>query len=339
MKKIPYLAPVLQSALERITKKGTVLLATHGSNFHADDICATATLKKLFGLISPKLKIKVTRNLIQKNWEKGDIVYDIGMIYDLKTLRFDHHQQGGAGEYPNGIKYSSFGLIWKHFGTSICALHTESLTGKVPSKKIAERQASIITERVVAHVDAMDNGQMTFKGLYPDVDVFTIDGFFEMCKVATSGLQITPEQVNKEFDKGFLNMVQVFGGMMGSILIYAFMKEQDESLALKAYQKSKDKRVVICDRFFYYNYAKLPEPLVIVYPDTRGGWAAKVVRKSEHDFDARFYFPQSWAGKRDEELAKETGVPGSRFCHNARFLAVADSKEHVLQMVKKAFNE
>ena len=78
---------------------------------------------------------------------------------------------------------------------------------------------------------------------------------------------------------------------------------------------------------------------MVVYPNTRGGWAAKVVRKNEHDYDARFLFPKKWAGKRDEELAKESDVPGAVFCHNARFLAVADSKEHILQMVKNAFNE
>ncbi len=117
------------------------------------------------------------------------------------------------------------------------------------------------------------------------------------------------------------------------------MKERDESLARKAYQKAKDKRIVVCDRFFYFNYAKLPEPLVIVYPNTRGGWAAKVVRTTEHDFEARFYFPLSWAGKRDQELSAITGVPGGVFCHNARFLAVADTKEHILEMIRVAFNE
>lgn len=339
MKKIPYLVPELEKMLAKIEKKGTAVLVTHSSNFHADDICATATIKTFLGLVFPKVKIKVIRSIDPKDWAKGDFVYDIGMIYDPKTLRFDHHQEGGAGMYENGIKYSSFGLIWKHFGLSLCAVHTAKITGKVPTKKVAERQAEIIQKRVVAHVDGMDNGQMTYKALFDGVDVFTIDGFFEMCKMTVASLGADVKTINKEFDRQFGHMVQVFSGMIQSILIYAYKKQIDEGYAIKAYEKSKDKRIVICDRFFYFNYGKFPEPLVTVYPDTRGGWAAKNVKKKEDDYEARFYFPEAWAGKTGEELAKVTGVPGSVFCHNGRFLIVADTKEAVLQMVKRAFNE
>ncbi|MEN9604452.1 MAG: hypothetical protein RJB39_137 [Candidatus Parcubacteria bacterium] len=337
MKKIPYLSPVIAKAVDRIVKKGKVNLVTHSSNFHADDICATATLKQFFALAFPKIKITSTRSIDPKVMAAADILYDNGAVYDPKTLRFDHHQTGGAGMRENGVKYSSFGLVWKYFGVSLCALHTQATTGKLPSKKIAEHQAAIIEKKVVFHIDAMDNGQMTYEPLIDGCDVLTLDKFFEMSKIRVGGTQENIKQVNKNFDSQFQKMVKLFGQMLLTILSYAVTKEVDETLGEKMYAKAKDKRVIICDRFVYFNYSKYPEPLLVVYPDPRGGWAAKNVRLDEALYKGRFYFPESWRGKTNGELIQITGIPGARFCHNAGFMIAADTKEQVLKMIDLAF--
>ncbi|MES2985500.1 MAG: MYG1 family protein [Patescibacteria group bacterium] len=318
------------------TKK-SVTLATHATNFHADDICATAVLKIYFKSFYPKLKVVVKRTLDQKVIDAADIVYDIGKIYDPKTLRFDHHQKGGAAVRENGVQYAAFGLVWKHFGYDICMCHYYSVVGKKATKAQAQRMFEIVEKRMVCHIDGMDNGQMTYKELLEDTIPLTLDGYFEMCKVAVSSKDSDIAKTNKAFDKEFFRLVPFVEGVLQNILTYAVYKERDESQALKLYTKSKDKRIIICDRFYYFNFGKLPEPLVIVYPNPRGGWGAKVVRKDESSYDARFYFPQSWAGLTDAELEKESGVVGANFCHNARFLVTADSKKSVLELVDKAF--
>lgn len=43
------------------------------------------------------------------------VIYDVGRDHDPKRLIFDHHQKNPPlGE--DGQPYSSFGLIWRHFG-------------------------------------------------------------------------------------------------------------------------------------------------------------------------------------------------------------------------------
>lgn len=314
-----------------------VTLATHATNFHADDICATATLKIFFKYFHPKIKIVVKRTLDEKVLDVSDVVYDIGKIYDPKKLRFDHHQKGGSGVRENGIQYAAFGLVWKHFGKDICAHHFNAVTGKKATKPQTEKMFQIVEKRIVCHIDGMDNGQMTYKETFEDVVPLTMDNYFEMCKVAVSSKDSDIAKTNKAFDKEFFRLVPFMEEVLQSILTYAVYKERDESQALKLYTKAKDKRIIVCDRFYYFNFGKLPEPLIIVYPNPRGGWGAKVVRKDESSYDARFYFPQSWAGLTDAELEKVSGVQGANFCHNAKFLITASTKEAILEMVHKAF--
>ena len=58
--------------------------------------------------------------------------------------------------------------------------------------------------------------------------------------------------------------------------------------------------------------------------------------KDSRFFLRRKYFPESWAGKRDSELAGITGVLDAVFCHNHRFIAVAGSKEGAFALAKLA---
>src|SRR3989344_3712170 len=89
-------------------------IITHNGSFHSDEVFGCAVLSILF----PKAKIIRTRD--EKIIEKGDIVIDVGGIYNPKKMRFDHHQKGGAGIRKDSIPYASFGLIWKTFGLKLC---------------------------------------------------------------------------------------------------------------------------------------------------------------------------------------------------------------------------
>ena len=120
-------------------------------------------------------------------------------------------------------------------------------------------------------------------------------------------------------------------------MIYSIKIQREKKLAIQIYKKAKDKRVIICDGYYNFNYNKFPEPLVEVYPDLRGGWSAKVVEKGEQLYDARFYFPESWRGLVDGELEKVTGIKGSKFCHKSGFLVVNNTKEGLLEMINQAF--
>ena len=44
--------------------------------------------------------------------------------------------------------------------------------------------------------------------------------------------------------------------------------------------------------------------------------------------------PETWAGLRDEELRKVTGIQGAIFCHKGRFISVWNSREDAVRAVE-----
>jgi uncharacterized UPF0160 family protein len=54
------------------------------------------------------------------------------------------------------------------------------------------------------------------------------------------------------------------------------------------------------------------------------------------DFTNRRSLPQAWAGLQAEELASLTGVEDAVFCHGARFLVVARTREGIRELARQA---
>jgi uncharacterized UPF0160 family protein len=141
-------------------------LITHDGSFHADDVFACATLALLLKKKGERFKIIRTRD--EEIIKKGDYAFDVGGIYDAEKNRFDHHQKGGAGkrlassrvEGENGIEYSSFGLVWKKFGEEICG-----------NKEVAD----FIEQKIVAPIDASDNGIDLCKNNFENILPYTIN--------------------------------------------------------------------------------------------------------------------------------------------------------------------
>lgn len=125
------------------------------------------------------------------------------------------------------------------------------------------------------------------------------------------------------------------------ILVREIKKNKDsiqiESKIIEAYHEAKDKRMIVLDGNYPYGdvLMKYDEPLYVVYPKT-DFWRVECVRKEKYSFLNRKPFPESWAGKKDEELSEITGVKDAVFCHNGRFLVVAKSKEGAIMLAKKA---
>jgi uncharacterized UPF0160 family protein len=305
----------------------TLQLLTHSGQFHADDIFSTALLNIYFKNKEPKTKLKHKRSTKPEDIEKADIVYDIGLIYNPKKFRFDHHQNSPDLVRVNGIPYAAFGLVFKHFGPELISL----ISGQKNKKVIAE-VFDIVEKKLVQHIDAIDNGMSTYTQNFKGVDVFTIDNYYQMCKFATGVDDM------KNIDKKFFELVKLSEHIIENVLNYAVSIQKEISFGVKTYDKAKDKRVIVCDRFYAFNFNKFPEPLVVAYPDLRGGWSAKNVQAGEDLYDSRFYFPESWRGLVDEELEKVCGVKGAKFCHKSGFLCVNKTKEGLMEMINKAFN-
>lgn len=294
-----------------------IKIVTHSSGFHTDDIFAVATLSLL--LEKEGKEFSVTRSRDMAIAEQADYLVDFGGIHDPAIKRFDHHQEGGAGKRENGIPYASFGLVWKEYGEKI------SLDKKVANK---------VDQFLVQPIDAHDNGvkilETKIENLYP-LDVGSMVHLFEPTWKEDSSI-----------DEAFLELVSYARILIKRIIVCMEADINAEALVLKAYEQANDKRLIILDnkRYPWLGFLnKFPEPLFVIYENKQDNtWSMKGVRNDIFSYDYKKLLPQNWAGKRDEELEKITGVPGAVFCHNARFMAVNKTKEGILKMAEIALN-
>ena len=296
------------------------LIVTHSANFHVDDVFGTACAILLFE--KKGFKTKVKRSLDAKVWAEGDLVLDIGRVYNPKKDRFDHHQDLKI-THKNGIKYAAFGLVWKKYGKFLCG-----------SQKVADR----VEEKLVVPIDAEDNGVDLYRQTMEDVKPFTIRDIVEN-ECARGFFSDKEKEDTKRFDKGFFNLIPFAKHIILQSINEAKGYIQVEKIAEKYFKDSKDKRVIILPQFLGYGFSKMKEPLVTVYPNARGDWTAKAVRVASGQFASRIYFPEKWAGLNDEELAKVSGVVDAVFCHKGLFMAVAKSKEGAIAMVNAMFKD
>lgn len=290
-------------------------IITHSGNFHPDEIFAVATLKILFGEGVEVIRTRDVNTFSSKALE--DIVLDVGLVYDASKKRFDHHQQGGAGKRENGIPYASFGLIWKHFGEKVAG-----------SKRVADS----LEEKLVLPIDAGDNGIDTFQKANKYFKPYLLEG------VLISFLPTWKEK-DVNIDDAFLKAVSFAKTLLEREIIKAQAFIDGEAEVEKAYAEAEDKRIVILNNTYSWRdvIAQYPEPLFVIMNDGKQTtWAVSAVRKDGVSFQSRKLFPESWAGKVGSELAKVSGVPDSNFCHNGRFIAVANSKEGALRLAQIA---
>lgn len=284
------------------------ICVTHNGSFHSDDLFATAAL---FILNNGNIKIIRTRD--PKWFEKGNYVYDVGGIYDSKINRFDHHQEKGAGMRENGIPYSSFGLVWKKYGEKICG-----------SKELSDK----IEERLVQSIDANDNG----------INLFDVKGEIAPYTIQDIFFNFRPTwQEEQDYDACFIKLLPFVVEILKREIIQMRDKLKAESIVRNAYEKAEDKRVIFFDGTYpwFETINEYSEPLYVISKKGET-WRAEAVRKEKYKFETRKPFPEAWAGKRDGEMAKISGVSDAIFCHNGRFLIVAKSKEGIIELVKKA---
>ena len=288
-----------------------LVVVTHDGTFHTDDVFACAVLSLVF----TDREIEVVRTRDEATIQAGDIVFDVGGIYDPETMRFDHHQKGGADTRDNGIPYASFGLVWKQYGVE--------LAGSIDN-------AQFIDEQLVQGIDGADNGvvnKVSDNGVY---SYSVID--------AISALRPTWEE-DLSMDEAFMEAVNMAVNILERMMRHAEGYSHARELLEISYEESVDKTVIDIGKEYpgwYEVMSSYPEPLYVIYERSDGSWGVKAVRETPTEFTPRKPLPEEWAGLRDEELQAVSGVPDAIFCHNGRFMVAAKSKEGALTLAQKA---
>jgi len=297
---------------DRSVGEKRICVAVHDGDFHADDVFAVAILS--FYLNKP---LKIFRTRDEKILSKMDYNLDVGRFYNPKERKFDHHQEGWSEKRANGILYATSGLVWKEFGAKI--------TGNVD---VAQK----IDEKIIQTIDAEDNGIEIAKSIFENVMPFCVSDYV---------YDLNPTWTEKNLDslKLFLDAVEE----AKKILKREIKKAQDCVLGAKKikeiYTKTENKRILILDDNYAWKkiVSLLPETLFVIQETKENkSWRIKSVGLNGSQFKYKIYFPESWAGKSGETLAKISGISDAAFCHNGRFMAVAKSKEGAIKLAKLA---
>jgi uncharacterized UPF0160 family protein len=291
-------------------------LVTHNGSFHTDDVFAAALLSIVMEKEGDKYEIIRTRD--EEKIKEGDIVFDVGGVYDEEAGRFDHHQPGGAGARGNNIEYSSFGLLWKKFGRELAS---------------PERVWEIVDKKLVSPIDAGDNGQDIFESKHEVMPYLLQD--------VMGTFRRTWKEGQENNDDYFHKAVR----WAKEILVREIIRAEDlleaEAKVLADYQRSKDKRIVLLEEDYPYEsvLAALPEPLfVVVKRSSDGMWKVQAVRETTHAFKNRKDLPKSWGGLAGEKFQSVSGVSDGVFCHRALFMALARSKEGAVALAERAIS-
>jgi uncharacterized UPF0160 family protein len=287
-------------------------VATHPGNFHADEVFAVAAL----GLAAGPLQVVRTRD--EAELAAADARVDVGGRSDPSRGDFDHHQKGGAGERANGIRYASFGLVWREHGATLAG---------------GEDAARAIDERLVQGIDANDVGQTITESLVEGIRPMTVSGVIAAMNPAWDE-ELTPDQEDARFDEAVAIAGRILEGEIAGAAAFARARR----LVADAIGRASDPRVIELERNMPWREAVVtgaPEALFVIYPKS-DGWGAQAVPRALGAFANRRDFPSDWAGRSGAELAHASGVQDAIFCHAAGFYCSAASRAGIEALIERA---
>ena len=284
---------------------------THNGTMHADEVFATAFLSLYFG------DFKVARvSEVPKDISTKTIIYDIG------KGKFDHHQTD-ARIRDNGIKYSSFGLLFEEYGLS----YLKKL--KLKNTKAID---NYLVKDFIEAIDAIDNG------IFPEIkSIYKIKTVSDVIKIFNPSYGS-----NDKEDEQFIKAVSLAESILTEELKNIIGKVEAGTKVKKLLNKTKGP-ILILDEYLPYEETVLTslsgkKILFAIYPSNRGGYGIKTIPISTTDKTSRVYFPKEWGGLTNEDLEKVTGIKGSLFCHTNRFLMTASDLDTAIKLAEIAIN-
>jgi uncharacterized UPF0160 family protein len=288
------------------------IFGTHSGAFHADDVFAIAALS----MLHPEYEIRRSRD--PEVWAQCDFLVDVGGHYTHAEKVYDHHFKNGP-TYDDGLKMSSVGLIWSHYGAEICG-----------SPVLADR----VCRRLIRQFDAIDNG----------VKLSTpIEDFSDVRQISLSGsISMMNPQDHSKTDEAFADEV-----LRARLLLQAAISSARHWMESRAGLETALQEALAAARAYIFvpENCKWTEHLfnskgneTILYAIFAKGekWFAQAVPSAPGEFSNRKDFPQAWAGLCDEAFSEVAQIPDGIFCHQGAFLCATGSRESTLKLVGDA---
>ena len=295
-------------------------LITHSGGFHADELLSSVVLRQLF----PQAGLKRTRDRQWLTPAADKIIYDVGGSYNAEQQIFDHHQRPGPlreDEQP----FSSFGLIWAHYGRDYLAALD------VPADDIEAIHTTFDTKFVLP-IDLLDNGAMEPSVAGP-LSILTLPSLLGSLKPVFDDTSPTAD------DDAFLTALPIATNFVEAAIRNLAAKSRAKSIVFSAIAKAGKSPILELPMGMPYRSAldQTEADHIMFMVNPRGeDWTLNGIKLSSETFDQRADLPAEWAGLTDAALENASGVKGAKFCHNAQFIAVADSREAIFKMADLA---
>ena len=252
------------------------------------------------------------------------IIYDVGRDFDAEAQIFDHHQRPNPLR-EDGQPFSSFGLIWAHYGRAYLAAMG------VPEANVDAIHTSFDTKFVLP-IDLLDNGAMEPSVAGP-LSILTLPSLLGSLKPVFDDPSPTAD------DDAFHAALPIARSFIEAFVQNLAAKYRAQDLVMNAIADAGDSAILELPMGMPYRSAleKAEADHILFVVNPRGGdWTLNGIKLSNDTFEQRADLPAAWAGLTDAALEEASGVKGAKFCHNARFIAVADSREAILKMAELA---
>lgn len=299
-------------------------LVTHSGGFHADELLSSVVLKRLY----PDAEIVRTRDQEWITPGAGKIIYDVGREYDPEQQIFDHHQRLNPLRDSND-PYSSFGLVWRHFGMQYLR------SFDIPDTDVTDIFDSI-DRTIVLPIDLMDNGAYSPSTAEPLLSALTLPAMIESLK------PVFDDQSEGAEDRCFLEALTIVRTLLEAIVRRKAARRRADAVVLTAIEAAGPSRILELPMGMPFRAAveaAQADHLLFVVSPREPDWVMSCIRLGGEGFENRADLPLSWAGLTDDALEAVSDVVGAKFCHNGRFIAVANSREAILKMAKLAVLE
>ena len=295
-------------------------LVTHSGGFHADEMLSTVILTQLF----PQAAVLRTRDRDVLKPSLDKIIYDVGGDFNADAQIFDHHQRPNPLR-EDGQPYSSFGLIWAHYGRDYLAAKG------VPAEDIDAIHLKFDTSFVLP-IDLLDNGAMEPSVAGP-LSNMTLPSLLGSLK------PVFDDALPSADDDAFFAALPIARTFIEAAVRNQAAKARASSIVAKAIEAAGASAILELPMGMPYGGVldKSGADHIMFVVNPRGAdWTLNGIKLSSDTFEQRADLPAAWAGLSDAALEEASGVKGAKFCHNARFLAVADSRDAIIKMAKIA---
>ncbi|KAK9275823.1 hypothetical protein L1049_023094 [Liquidambar formosana] len=316
-------------------------VGTHNGSFHCDEALGCFMIR----LTDKFSGAEIVRTRDPQVLEGLDAVLDVGGVYDPSRDRYDHHQKGFGEVFGHGFstKLSSAGLVYKHFGKEIIAKELQ-LDEEHPD---VHRLFLAVYKSFMEAIDAIDNGINQYDTDQPPKYVNNTNLSSRVGRLNLDWMD--PDQSPEKENEAFHRAMTLAGSeFLDSVRNYVKSWLPARSIVVECLAARGDidpsGEIMVLTTFCPWKLhlfeleeeMKIDPPIkYVLYQDDRSKhWRVQAVSVSPDKFESRKALPSQWCGLRDEELSKESGIPGCVFVHMSGFIGGNHSYEGALAMAR-----